>query len=48
MRPRWARPGQWTLRSRLVAGLLATLTVACAAVGMLTYVHLREIGRAHV
>jgi two-component system, OmpR family, sensor kinase len=40
-------PGRWlagrTLRGRLVAGLLATLTVACAAVGVLTYAHLRGV-----
>jgi two-component system, OmpR family, sensor kinase len=36
-----ARPARWlagrTLRGRLVAGLLATLTLACAVVGVLTY-----------
>jgi two-component system OmpR family sensor kinase len=40
-------PGRWlagrTLRGRLVAGLLATLTVACAAVGALTYAHLHGV-----
>jgi len=40
-------PGRWlarrTLRGRLVAGLLATLFVACAAVGTVTYVHLRMV-----
>jgi two-component system OmpR family sensor kinase len=40
-------PGQWlasrTLRGRLVAGLLATLTLACAAVGLLTYTHLHGV-----
>jgi two-component system, OmpR family, sensor kinase len=39
--------GRWlarrTLRGRLVAGLLATLTLACAAVGVLTYAHLRNV-----
>jgi two-component system OmpR family sensor kinase len=41
------RPARWlarrTLRGRLVAGLLATLTIACAAVGALTYVHLHGV-----
>jgi two-component system OmpR family sensor kinase len=41
------RPGRWlarrTLRGRLVAGLLATLTVACTAVGALTYAHLHSV-----
>jgi two-component system OmpR family sensor kinase len=41
------RIGGWlagrTLRGRLVAGLLATLTVACAAVGALTYAHLHSV-----
>jgi two-component system OmpR family sensor kinase len=42
-----SRLGRWlagrTLRGRLVAGLLATLTVACAAVGALTYTHLHSV-----
>jgi two-component system OmpR family sensor kinase len=42
-----ARPGRWlagrTLRGRLVAGLLATLTIACAGVGALTYAHLHAV-----
>jgi two-component system OmpR family sensor kinase len=37
----FSRPARWlagrTLRGRLVAGLLATLTLACAVVGVLTY-----------
>jgi two-component system, OmpR family, sensor kinase len=40
-------PGRWlarrTLRGRLVAGLLATLFVACAAVGVVTYTHLHTV-----
>jgi two-component system OmpR family sensor kinase len=40
-------PGRWlarrTLRGRLVAGLLVTLFVACAAVGAVTYSHLRTV-----
>jgi two-component system, OmpR family, sensor kinase len=36
---RWA--GGRTLRARLIAGLLALLFVACAAVGLVTYVSLR-------
>src|SRR5215813_5717049 len=39
------RPSRWlarrTLRGRLIAGLLALLAVACAAVGVVTYVALR-------
>jgi two-component system OmpR family sensor kinase len=39
--------GRWlarrTLRGRLVAGLLATLTLACAVVGALTYAHLSNV-----
>jgi two-component system OmpR family sensor kinase len=39
-------PRRWlarrTLRGRLVAGLLATLTLACAAVGALTYTNLHN------
>jgi two-component system OmpR family sensor kinase len=42
-----AVPARWlagrTLRGRLVAGLLATLTVACAAVGAVTYAHLHGV-----
>src|SRR5262244_2410909 len=38
------RPSRWlarrTLRGRLIAGLLALLAVACAAVGIVTYVSL--------
>jgi two-component system OmpR family sensor kinase len=41
------RAARWlarrTLRGRLVAGLLATLALACAAVGLLTYAHLRSV-----
>ena len=37
---RWL--GRRTLRGRLVAGLLALLAVACAAVGLVTYVGLRH------
>ena len=41
------RPARWlarrTLRGRLVAGLLATLALACAVVGLLTYAHLRSV-----
>ena len=40
------RPARWlarrTLRGRLVAGLLATLALACAVVGLLTYSTLSE------
>ena len=40
-------PGRWlarrTLRGRLIAGLLATLFVACAAVGAVTYTHLHNV-----
>jgi two-component system OmpR family sensor kinase len=32
-----------TLRTRLVAGLLATLTLACAVVGAVTYTHLSQV-----
>lgn len=32
-----ARPGQWHLRTRLVAVMLALLTVICVLVGMLSY-----------
>jgi two-component system OmpR family sensor kinase len=42
-----AWPARWlagrTLRGRLVAGLLGTLTLACAAVGVLTYAHLDKV-----
>jgi two-component system, OmpR family, sensor kinase len=41
------RAARWlarrTLRGRLVAGLLATLALACAVVGLLTYAHLRSV-----
>jgi two-component system, OmpR family, sensor kinase len=37
---RWL--GRRTLRGRLIAGLLALLAVACAAVGLVTYVGLRH------
>src|SRR5882757_9582514 len=37
---RWL--GRRTLRGRLIAGLLALLAVACAAVGLVTYVGLRQ------
>jgi two-component system OmpR family sensor kinase len=41
------RAGRWlarrTLRGRLVAGLLATLALACAVVGVLTYAHLHAV-----
>ncbi|HTT51757.1 MAG TPA: HAMP domain-containing protein, partial [Streptosporangiaceae bacterium] len=40
-----ARPGQFgprTLRGRLIAGLLALLAVACAAIGLTTYVALQK------
>jgi two-component system, OmpR family, sensor kinase len=40
------RPARWlarrTLRGRLIAGLLALLAVACAAVGLVTYVALHD------
>ena len=40
------RPARWlarrTLRGRLIAGLLALLAVACAAVGAVTYVSLHS------
>src|SRR5215831_21259959 len=40
------RPARWlarrTLRGRLIAGLLALLAVACAAVGLVTYVALHS------
>src|SRR5579863_6931211 len=40
------RPRRWlarrTLRGRLIAGLLALLAVACAAVGLVTYVALHN------
>src|SRR5215470_150256 len=42
--PGSGRPARWlgrrTLRGRLIAGLLALLAVACAAVGIVTYVSL--------
>jgi two-component system OmpR family sensor kinase len=42
-----ARARQWlaarTLRSRLIAGLLALLALACATVGVVTYAHLRTV-----
>src|SRR5215475_5630726 len=42
--PGSGRPARWlarrTLRGRLIAGLLALLAVACAAVGAVTYVSL--------
>src|SRR5579859_1554524 len=42
--PRPGQPRRWlarrTLRGRLIAGLLALLAVACAAVGAVTYVSL--------
>ncbi len=44
-RPAAARPGRLgprTLRGRLIAGLLALLAVACAAVGLTTYVALHK------
>jgi two-component system, OmpR family, sensor kinase len=41
------RAGRWlarrTLRGRLIAGLLALLFLACAAVGMVTYAHLESV-----
>jgi hypothetical protein len=37
---RWL--GRRTLRGRLIAGLLALLAVACAAIGVVTYVGLRH------
>ncbi len=37
---RWARPQ--TLRGRLIAGLVALLAVACAAVGLVTYLVLHK------
>jgi two-component system, OmpR family, sensor kinase len=41
------RAGRWlarrTLRGPLVAGLLATLALACAVVGVLTYAHLHAV-----
>src|ERR1700733_488423 len=37
---RWL--GRRTLRGRLIAGLLALLAVACAAIGLVTYVGLRH------
>jgi two-component system, OmpR family, sensor kinase len=41
------RAGRWlarrTLRGRLIAGLLALLFLACAAVGMVTYAHLQSV-----
>ncbi|HEY9240357.1 MAG TPA: hypothetical protein VIP48_00130, partial [Streptosporangiaceae bacterium] len=43
--PPAARPGRLgprTLRGRLIAGLLALLAVACAAIGLATYVVLRH------
>jgi two-component system, OmpR family, sensor kinase len=44
-RPHRPWPARWlarrTLRGRLIAGLLALLAVACAAVGVVTYVGLR-------
>ena len=52
MSPRWSsalasRPSRWlaarTLRSRLIAGLLALLAVACATVGFVTYTHLHSV-----
>ncbi len=39
-RPGW--PGPRTLRGRLIAGVLALLAVACAAVGLATYVVLQR------
>jgi two-component system OmpR family sensor kinase len=43
---RYPRPRRWlarrTLRGRLIAGLLALLAVACAAVGLVTYVALHS------
>ena len=40
------RPARWlarrTLRGRLIAGLLALLAMACAAVGLVTYVALHD------
>ena len=44
-RPAAARPGRLgprTLRGRLIAGLLALLAVACAAIGLTTYVALHK------
>src|SRR5215475_15996303 len=44
--PGSGRPARWlarrTLRGRLIAGLLALLAVACAAVGAVTYVSLHS------
>jgi two-component system, OmpR family, sensor kinase len=40
--PRPGRLGPRTLRGRLIAGLLALLAVACAAVGLTTYVALHK------
>ncbi len=36
------RPSGWSLRTRLLAGVLALLTVVCAVVGVVTEVALRE------
>jgi two-component system, OmpR family, sensor kinase len=42
-----SRAGRWlrarTLRGRLIAGVLALLFLACAAVGTVTYAHLRSV-----
>ena len=38
---RW-RPTEWSLRTRLLAGVLASLTVVCAIVGVVTELALRE------
>ena len=40
--PRWRRPGSWTLRSRLLAAVIALLAVVCVVIGGVTTLALRR------
>ena len=42
-RPRWARPGSWTLRSKLVASMLVLFFVVSVLTGATTVLFLRQV-----
>jgi two-component system, OmpR family, sensor kinase len=42
-RPRWASPGSWTLRSKLVASMLILFTVVSVVTGAATVLFLRQV-----
>src|SRR6476469_7914746 len=42
-RPRWARPGSWTLRSKLVASMLILFFVVSVVTGAATVLFLRQV-----